>query len=463
MIFNSIIFMFIFLPLVLLAYYMIPVNKIQNIVLFAASLIFYFCGAGNYIVIILLSIFVNYLAGLAIAYIGRLKIILVADVIFNLGLLVYFKYADFLLEQYSVITKNHVQFLNTVLPIGISFFTFQGLSYVFDLYRGKIEVQKNPVYIGLYITMFPQLIAGPIVRYADISYRITNRAHSLDKIADGICRFTIGLAKKAILADSVGSVADQVFQTSYTEHAVFTCWLGIICYTFQILFDFMGYSDMAIGIGKMFGFDFPENFDLPYTSKSIQEFWRRWHMTLGAFFRDYVYIPLGGGKKKVYRNLWIVFFLTGLWHGASWNFIIWGLWHGSFLMLERMINSKGDWLKNANPVLRNIVTLAVVMIGWIIFRAEDMQYAIGFIGRMIGIPNTTSVYLKPEFYMDRYLLFILIICLLQSFGVGKIVADQWKQLKYNRILKHILITILLLIDVMFVMNSTYSPFLYFQF
>ncbi len=295
MIFNSIIFMFIFLPLVLLAYYMIPVNKIQNIVLFAASLIFYFCGAGNYIVIILLSIFVNYLAGLAIAYIGRLKIILVADVIFNLGLLVYFKYADFLLEQYSVITKNHVQFLNTVLPIGISFFTFQGLSYVFDLYRGKIEVQKNPVYIGLYITMFPQLIAGPIVRYADISYRITNRTHSLDKIADGICRFTIGLAKKAILADSVGSVADQVFQTAYTEHAVFTCWLGIVCYTFQILFDFMGYSDMAIGIGKMFGFDFPENFDLPYTSKSIQEFWRRWHMTLGAFFRDYVYIPLGGG------------------------------------------------------------------------------------------------------------------------------------------------------------------------
>lgn len=463
MIFSSVTFLFLFLPFVLLAYYIFPSNSIRNIILMAASFLFYYCGAEKYIVIILASICVNYFAGLAIAYISRSKLFVLVALALNLGLLFYYKYADFVIEQYNRITKSQIQLLGVVLPIGISFFTFQGLSYVLDLYRGKIEVQKNPLSIALYITMFPQLIAGPIVRYSDISAGLADREHSLEKMTDGICRFAIGLAKKVILADSVGVVADQVFSVSYTEHAVLTCWLGLICYTCQILFDFMGYSDMAIGLGKMFGFDFPENFDLPYTSKSIQEFWRRWHMTLGGFFRDYVYIPLGGGKTHVYRNLWIVFFLTGLWHGASWNFILWGLWHGSFVILERWINSKGNWLAKVNPVLRNIGTMAVVMIGWIIFRAEDMRYVFGFLGRMAGMANTTTVYLKPGFYMNSYLAFILFLCLLQLSGIGKWAADKMKRWKHYILIKNILITFLLVTDMMFVMNSTYSPFLYFQF
>lgn len=307
MVFSSVTFLFLFLPLTLLVYYIFPVTEIRNLMLLAASIIFYYCGAEKYISIILVSVCINYLTGLALAYIARSKLFLFAAITLNLGLLFYYKYADFVIEQYNSVTKSQIQLLGVVLPIGISFFTFQGLSYVFDLYAGKIGVQKNPLHIALYITMFPQLIAGPIVRYSDILCDLAERKHTLEKMADGICRFSIGLAKKVIMADTVGAVADRIFSVSYAEHAVLTCWIGLICYTYQILFDFMGYSDMAIGLGKMFGFDFPENFDLPYTSKSVQEFWRRWHMTLGGFFRDYVYIPLGG-VRNMFTGIYGSFF-----------------------------------------------------------------------------------------------------------------------------------------------------------
>ena len=328
MVFSSSIFVFGFLPLVLLGNYLLK-ERYRNVFLLLASLFFYFWGEEENIVIIILSILINYFSGLLVARFAGTRIkkwMLVLAVGLNLGLLFYYKYFNFFIESVNSLLDTDIFVKDIILPIGISFFTFQGLSYVIDLYWGNVEVQKNPLKIALYVILFPQLIAGPIVRYKDVAEQIDTRETSIEKFSAGIVRFVVGLSKKIILANGVGMIADEIFNAPYQEHAVLTAWLGVICYTLQIYFDFGGYSDMAIGLGKMLGFDFMENFNLPYISTSITEFWRRWHLSLSSFFKDYIYIPLGGGRKgNVYLNLFIVFLLTGLWHGASWNFVVWGL------------------------------------------------------------------------------------------------------------------------------------------
>ena len=338
MVFSSNVFLFYFLPIVLFVYFLLD-SKFRNMWLFLASLFFYAWGEPYYVVVMLLSIIVNYvLGGASSCFTNRniRKIILLIAVLCNLGILFYFKYLNFAIDTANKVFKYEFIVKNIVLPIGISFYTFQGLTYVIDVYREDAKVQKSPIKLGLYIAMFPQLIAGPIVRYKDVESQLEARICEIDKCFYGIWRFVQGLAKKAIIANTVAEVADNIFSQPAGEISTAAAWLGVVCYTLQIYFDFSGYSDMAIGLGKIMGFDFVENFNYPYTSSSITEFWKRWHISLSSFFRDYVYIPLGGNRKgNVYLNLSIVFFLTGLWHGASFNFILWGIWHGFFIVLER--------------------------------------------------------------------------------------------------------------------------------
>jgi len=355
-----------------------------------------------------------------------------------------------------------------VLPIGISFFTFQGMTYVIDLYWGKVTVQKNPLKIALYISLFPQLIAGPIVRYKDVNEQIDKRIVNIEKFAEGIKRFVLGLGKKTIIANTVASIADSIFNLPYSDHFITTAWLGIVCYSLQIYFDFSGYSDMAIGLGKMFGFDFLENFNYPYISKNITEFWRRWHISLSTFFRDYVYIPLGGNRKgNVYINLSIVFLLTGLWHGASLNFIVWGIWHGMFIIAERILKKSQLSKINIPGCVKVSYTLIVVIIGWVFFRADTLEYAIGYLGVMFGLVEPSNVGFATKYYLDNYSIFIIIIALISSTGFLprciSTIEEKWSHEIIFNIAKTVYISVVLLICAIFVMTSTYNPFIYFRF
>ncbi|MCJ7713136.1 MBOAT family protein, partial [Candidatus Bathyarchaeota archaeon] len=353
-------------------------REYRNFFLLLASLIFYAWGEGILVLLMLFSISINYIGGIAISYflkknIQISKVVLGLTIAVNLALLFYYKYANFIVEnlQELGVFTGYKQ-ASIFLPIGISFFTFQGISYLVDVYREETIVQRKLFHLGLYISFFPQLIAGPIVRYHDVAQQIVQRSITVSLFTEGIIRFVRGLAKKVILANNAALIADQVFSIPASQLSISSAWLGIICYTIQIYFDFSGYSDMAIGLGKMLGFNFKENFNYPYISISIQDFWRRWHISLSTWFRDYLYIPLGGNRKgisKMYRNLVIVFFVTGLWHGASWNFIFWGLFHGSFLILEK---SKILNTKNWPIALQHLYALIVVMVGWVFFRAETM-------------------------------------------------------------------------------------------
>lgn len=432
-----------------------------------ASIFFYFWGEGINVFIIIASILINYFMGLLVDYFDgkhKKKYILILAVVLNLGLLIYYKYTNFFVDSFNSVTGADIFVEKIALPIGISFFTFQGLSYVIDLYWGNIKVQRNPLKIALYISLFPQLIAGPIVRYKDVAEQIDERTESVEKMAEGIFRFVMGLTKKIILANGVGIIADEIFNAPYHEHAVLTAWLGILCYTLQIYFDFGGYSDMAIGLGKMFGFDFLENFNLPYISTSVTEFWNRWHISLSSFFKDYVYIPLGGNRKgNVYLNLGIVFFLTGMWHGAAWNFVIWGLWNGFFRILER-VNMKHQIVKVKVPVvIKYVVTMLIVMIGWVMFRSEDLTYAIGFIGRMFGLNETSRVYYQPGYYLNSYRIFVIILAIVTSIGGFCWINKQLMKLKGYIIVRNIFATALMLVCAIYVMVATYNPFIYFRF
>ena len=343
MVFSSLIFLFLFLPVVLVCYYLSG-NRFRNYILLGASLFFYAWGEPRYIYLMLFSIVINYFIGLKmdISSKSNKKLLLLISIIFNLSLLIIFKYADFLFGIKGI-----------RLPLGISFYTFQIMSYVIDVYRKDAEVQRNIFDLALYVSLFPQLVAGPIVRYQTVVEQISIREYSLDKFADGVNRFVLGLSKKVILANQLALVADGVFIKNVANLSIVESWIGIVCYTFQIYFDFSGYSDMAIGLGKMFGFDFLENFDYPYISQSVSEFWRRWHISLGSWFRDYVYIPLGGNrvsKFRLYMNVLVVWCLTGLWHGANWTFVVWGLYYGVFLILEKAFLEKA--LKKLPKILR---------------------------------------------------------------------------------------------------------------
>ncbi|MGI6227946.1 MAG: MBOAT family O-acyltransferase, partial [Peptococcales bacterium] len=418
MVFSSTLFIFLFLPVVLGVYYLIRDN-LKNYFLTIASLFFYAWGEPRLIFVMLLLIIFNYYIGLLLGKYSRNKFLLGFAVLINLSFLIFYKYINFIVGNLNLIRNlfngDLIVIEPIVLPIGISFFTFQALSYVIDVYRGNCPIQKNPINIALYISLFPQLIAGPIVRYYDIAQQIVNRNTEFKDIYYGIQRFIIGLSKKVLIANKVANVADEIFSMPVEGLTVSLTWLGIICYTLQIYFDFSGYSDMAIGLGRLFGFKFLENFNYPYISSSIKEFWRRWHISLSNWFRDYVYIPLGGSRcnrVKLFRNLIIVFFLTGLWHGASWNFIIWGLWHGLFLIIERIKVSTLD-IKKINP-LKHIYTLIVVMIGWVFFRADSLPHALKYIGTMFGFVSGQVNDIGVFLLLDAEIMLIIIIGIIAS-------------------------------------------------
>ena len=569
MVFSSVIFLCFFLPVMIIGYYVLP-KKLRNLFLVLGSLFFYAWGGPDYLWIMLASIAGNYVFGLLIDHFGSraaagdgpgeafskepvsmpasAKAVLVLSILYNLGILFYFKYYTFALTTIRDITGKDFYIPEIVLPIGISFYTFQGMSYVIDVYRsfktpavtgakdgaknsiavagdpakdgaensiavagdpakdgtekpGAVPgdpkaghtqtslVQKNPLNLALYISMFPQLIAGPIVRYTDIKDRLPaqNRTVSTGRFAEGLERFIIGLAKKAILANSIGEVADKIFTADVAYLGVPVAWLGAICYTLQIYYDFSGYSDMAIGLGRIFGFDFMENFNYPYISRSVREFWRRWHISLSTWFRDYLYIPLGGNRRgNVYLNLLIVFMATGIWHGAAWGFLIWGLWHGAFLILERVIYNKkkeksslyGQKNKEtfAKPEaslkgkffgIRDILgwfyTMIVVILGWVLFKLEEWDAAISYIGAMFGLDGESYVGYSLRFYLDNRVLFLLAAAVIAAIPWKQILPDKCRQFYAAAAVKRVLLIALLFISLMYVVNSTYNPFIYFRF
>lgn len=473
MVFSSPIFLF--LPITLLTYYLIR-RELRNIVLLIASLFFYAWGEPKYILVMLSSTLFNYIFGLLIEKYRTQelcrKFILVISIICNIGMLVYFKYFNFFINNINFFLAKFsvpiIQIEHVHLPIGISFFTFQALSYVIDVYRKDTDVQKNPFELALYISLFPQLIAGPIVRYHDVAHQIKFRESKIDKIARGINRFIIGLSKKVIIANTLGCVADKIFALDSSSLTTPLSWLGIISYSLQIYYDFSGYSDMAIGLGNMFGFTFLENFNYPYISRSIQEFWRRWHISLSSWFRDYLYIPLGGSRGhqlKVYRNLLIVFFTTGLWHGASWNFVIWGLFHGLFLMLERtnIVRIQKRGFKGAE----NLYTLLIVMVGWVFFRAETLGDSVNFIIAMFGGAELTNYDYPIRQLLNNEVILVLILAVMGSSPIYKKIYELLNKYLKNRgiveSVENVFVFSIFVISMSYLASSTYNPFIYFRF
>ena len=471
MVFSSMTFLWIFLPILLLVYF-ISKERYRNVILLIFSLIFYSWGEPKYIVLMLISIFTNYILGLTIDKAknkSKKKIVLIISIIFNLGLLGYFKYFNFFASNINKITGSTlIPIKNIALPIGISFYTFQIMSYIIDLYRGDIKVQKNILNLALYKSFFPQLIAGPIVKYHDIEEQLKNRTVTVEKFSTGIKRFVYGLGKKVILANTLAYVADYIFNANISLLTMPVAWLGAICYMLQIYFDFSGYSDMAIGLGKMFGFEFMENFNLPYLSKSITEFWRRWHISLSTWFKEYLYIPLGGnrkGKLRTYINLGIVFFATGFWHGTAWNFIAWGLYNGFFLIIER-IKLKEVLEKNKFKIINYIYSLLIVIVGWVLFRADGLKNALKYL-KVMFIPTIGKCYLDLSSIMNYKNIIIIFIAILFA-GLGQLILSKLKckdkiKVFYEKYIEIFVIIILMFTSIMMLASSTYNPFIYFRF
>lgn len=465
MVFSSTIFIFIFLPFILFLYYIVG-KKIKNYVLLISSLIFYAWGGVAYLKILIISIILNYSFGILVdKYSNRemlKKVILTLGVILNLSILFYYKYYDFFIENANVLFGTNLSLKHIVLPIGISFFTFQGMSYIIDIYRGDGNVNKNPFSVALYISLFPQLVAGPIIKYKTIDKEIRSRKESIEQFSYGINRFVLGLSKKVIIADILGDMADNIFKLYETGIDTPTAWIGAICYTFQIYYDFSGYSDMAIGLGHMFGFRFMENFNYPYISKSITEFWRRWHISLSTWFREYLYIPLGGNRKgNVYVNLFIVFLVTGIWHGASWTFILWGIWHGIFIVIERFIKNK-SWYINIPNAVKHLITMFIVIIGWVLFRVDNVSQALGYLEVMFGVNSNASLY-EFTYFMNKKLVLWIVVAALGSLPVISNKLRKYNGNKSFEIISTVVILTLFILSIVFIVNSTYSPFIYFQF
>lgn len=475
MVFSSSVFLFLFLPIVLFTYFIVP-TKFKNLILLIASLFFYAWGEPKFVIIMLISIIINYIFGLVINLNKekktKSKIFLALMVISNLLILCVFKYLNFIVDNINSVFNLSISIPNISLPIGISFFTFQAMSYVIDIYRDDAKVQRNPLNLALYISLFPQLIAGPIVRYQTIAEQLNKRFTNFSKFNHGIKRFIIGLGKKMILANNCGYIADQVFSQTPTDLTTSLAWIGIISYTLQIYFDFSAYSDMAIGLGKMFGFDFLENFNYPYISKSVSEFWRRWHISLSSWFRDYLYIPLGGNRKgnpATYRNLFIVWLATGIWHGASWTFIAWGLYFGVLIMLERAF--LGKLLRKIPKFMQILYTLIIVIIGWVFFRSETFMYAFTFLGVLSGFNGTGLWDINTFYYISEYGI-ILSLAIIGSTPFLKIIFNKIEFKSENSLFikifgKEIFINsylvMILLISVSYVITGTFNPFIYFRF
>ena len=454
MIFSSLPFLYYFLPLVLLLYYLVP-SRTKNAFLLLASLLFYAWGEPKYLLVMLAATALGYGFGLAIQHFRRFrKPLLVLSVSSSLGFLVYFKYADFFLENLNALGANF-SLLGLVLPVGISFYTFQILSYTVDVYRGEVKAQRNPIDLACYVTFFPQLIAGPIVRYKDIAAQLQSRAHSLDNIRLGAGRFLVGLGKKVLLANLLGEVC-AAWRVTADPSVVFS-WLYAISYTLHIYFDFSGYSDMAIGLGRLFGFSFPENFHYPYISRSITEFWRRWHMSLGTWFRDYVYIPLGGnrrGKWRQFLNILVVWMLTGFWHGAAWNFLFWGLYFAVLLMVEKL----------GLPLRGRVYTLLAVVLGFVLFDAASLSSALSCIRGLFGLGGLPLVSTEG-LYLLRSNLVLLAAAIL---GATPLPKQLWEMLearfhRLSAILAPVGMAALLLISTACLVDGSYNPFLYFRF
>jgi len=458
MIFSSSIFLFIFLPVLLLIYFF-AAEQYRNAILLIASLFFYAWGEPKNIVIMLLSIVVNYLLGHAVGRDWKFKnLCFVLAIVYNLGILFVFKYLNFTVDIINSFGSN-IEIRQIALPIGISFYTFQIMSYVIDVYKGKAKLQRNIFDLGLYVSLFPQLIAGPIVRYVDVQNQIECRTTEWSKAGEGAIRFIIGFSKKILIADQLATLVDIVFNGSYPS--IISSWIGIVAYTLQIFFDFDGYSDMAIGLGKIFGFDFLENFNYPYVSQSIQEFWRRWHISLSTWFRDYLYIPLGGSRKGIFRtcvNLVIVFFLTGLWHGASFNFIVWGLFYCTFLVIER-IGLKNILMKMPKAI-RHVYSLLIIMIGWVFFRADDLHAALNYIKSMFTVSGKDMAHFT--FIMNRQYGFLLIVGIFLSVPHPKI-KTLIHQNKLTELTLEGLLILVFILAICYMVGSGYSPFLYFRF
>lgn len=470
MLFSSMIFLWLFLPLVFCSYYLID-NRFKNILLLISSIIFYAWGGVSYSLIMLSSIIINYIFALLIDKaiednnLKNKKIYLALCIIINLSILGYFKYTNFIISIINSLSQNKIiELTNIVLPIGISFYTFQALSYVIDVYRGHNKTQKNIFNLALYISFFPQLIAGPIVKYHDIENQILNRNESLENIFYGIKRFIYGLSKKVILANMFALSCDEILKQPTDELGTALVWCASVLYTLQIYYDFSGYSDMAIGLGRMFGFNFLENFNYPYISKSIKEFWRRWHISLSTWFKEYLYIPLGGNRKRklfTYINLLIVFFATGLWHGASYNFILWGLFHGFFLVIERIFLGK-LLEKNKLKFINHIYVIFVFVIGWVLFRADDLKHAFELYKLMFSYKE--SIYtVRYFFYPQTFVCFIFGILFS---GLFQSIFPKVREATFSSkvyILESVIQFILLFICIMYLVNGTYNPFIYFRF
>ena len=463
MLFSSISFLYYFLPIVLILYFITP-KKYRHYILIIFSIIFYMYGEPKYVILMLVEILVAYFGTILIDKYKSKEIFLIT-IIIHIGLLCIFKYTDLFITTINSIFKSNINLFNIALPIGISFYTFQILSYVIDVYRGKVKVQKNILKLATYVSLFPQLIAGPIVRYETICDELDNRDETIEKFSLGVRRFIIGLAKKVLIANMLGELCTKF--SLVDERSVLFYWIFAISYMLQVYFDFSAYSDMAIGLGKMFGFTFLENFNYPFISKSITEFWRRWHISLSSWFKDYVYIPLGGSKKgtlKLVRNIFIVWALTGIWHGAAYNFILWGLFIGLLLVIEKLW--LGKYISKLPKFLRSVYVLFFIMISFIIFNAESLNDAIYNIKGLFGFNKEVFINNYTIYYLKSYLI-VLIISIVGSTPLLKNIVEKLRKNKtinnFINVLEPIFLIILLLLVTAYLIDSSYNPFLYFRF
>ena len=468
MLFSSMTFVFMFLPVVC-TIYLLARKDIQNYILLIASILFYAWGEPRYLAIMILTILANYIGA---NYISRSrnskhrKLLLLATIITDLGFLFYFKYFNFVMDNINAAFSMDIKFMDVIMPIGISFYTFQAMSYVIDVYRKEVKAQRDIYKLALYITLFPQLIAGPIVKYHDIDDQISTREVTFDKVAYGVKRFIIGLAKKMLLANTLGAVADKIFNQPVEAFDTSMAWIGAFAYSLQLFYDFSGYSDMAIGLGSIFGFKFLENFNYPYISKSITEFWRRWHISLSTWFKEYLYIPLGGNRispARTYINLFIVFLATGFWHGASWNFIFWGLWHGMFIIFEKF----SGWHKKDGSLIirfiRHFYTILAFVIGWVMFRAENMAYAGDYIKNMFGLISEHKITYTFSYYIDNLEIITFVVAILCAMPVFTKILHIPYRYKTARTIGNIWLIILFVVSASAIAASTYNPFIYFRF
>lgn len=467
MVFSSMVFLCVFLPVVFLLYYSIPFLKFRNVLLIIVSLLFYAYGEPLYVLLMIISTMLNYILGRMLGQSEQRfrKVILAFAVVCNLGILTFFKYADMIIATGNTLLKGDMKLLHLPLPIGLSFFTFQAMSYVIDVYRGEVEYQKNYGNVLLYISFFPQLIAGPIVKYHDIQEQIMHRTGSLEQIAGGFRRFISGLGKKVLISNAMAVTADAVFGASVEELSICSAWIGALAYMMQIYFDFSGYSDMAIGLGHMFGFSFLENFNYPYISRNIKEFWRRWHISLSTWFKEYLYIPLGGNRKGKVRtciNKIIVFLCTGLWHGANWTFVVWGIFHGIFLLVEEVLP-----IRKLPKILGHLYSVFVVCIGFVIFRADTLLQGAGVIGKMFTGWNFSGN--QTAFAVEQLTPVFLVMFAAAFIGcmpIGPYIKKKVAGTNAEMVLRPVsyVFSLLLLVLCMFSLASgSYNPFIYFRF